>query len=82
MDFKINFEEVECIADIVKIFSIILYTYYTNLKIINQKNPYKQSIVVYVIFIVMAAICKFFKGYIRFFILYYFSNFYVRTSIL
>ena len=82
MDFKVNFEEVEYIADIIKIFFIILYTYYTNLKIVNERNSYNQSILTYITFIIITVVCKFFKGYMRIFILYYFFNFYVRFSIL
>ena len=81
MDFKINFEEVEYIVDIIKMFVIILYTYYTNLKITNEKSSYNQSMLLYAIFIIMAIVCKFFKGYIRIFILYYFFDFYVRVSV-
>ena len=63
MNFNINFEEVEYIADVIKIFIIILYTYYTNLKIIDEKIFYKKSILIYyLIFIIMSVVCEFLKN--------------------
>lgn len=57
----INLNELENIVDIIKIFFITLYTFYIELKIINEKTKNKNYIII-MIFIIISIFCRIIKN--------------------
>ena len=58
MEYVIEFGEVNYIADVIKIFFLISYTYYVSLKINNKKISVKINIIAFVIFVLLAIMNK------------------------
>ena len=61
MEYRVNLESLNYLADIVKIFIIILYTYYIELNIINRKVSKKINIFLIIFFILITFFCKMLK---------------------
>ncbi len=61
MEYRVNLESLNYLADIVKIFIIILYTYYIELNIINREVSKKINIFLIIFFILITFFCKMLK---------------------
>ena len=63
MDFIMEIEDIENIADIIKIFYICIFTYYINFKIINKtlNMTIKKSLMIIVSMIAISLICRLIK---------------------
>ena len=61
MEYRVNLESLNYLADIVKIFIIILYTYYIELNIVNRKVSKKINIFLIIFFILITFFCKMLK---------------------
>lgn len=58
----INLNELENIVDLIRILFIIIYTYFLSLKTINYKTVYKNNILIMLILIILAFLCKIIKN--------------------
>ena len=67
MEYVIKFGEVNYIADVIKIFFLISYTYCVSLKINNKKIPIKINIIAFTIFVLLAIINKAMKDIFGYF---------------
>ena len=54
----INLEQLELVVDIIKMFFIILYTYYIEIKIIDRKTKEINTILMYIVFVPLAILTK------------------------
>ena len=69
MDFTNVTENINDLVDVIKIFFIIVCTYYTNLKIANKdyKSNWYMNIAIFVSIVVLSLICKLVKQELGFF---------------
>ncbi len=58
MKEMINLEQLEIVVDTIKMFFIILYTYYIEIKIIDKKTKKINTILMYIIFVPLAILIK------------------------
>lgn len=61
MNYIVNLENLEYLLDLIKIFVIVLYTYYIELIIINKRTSKKVNILLSIFFIIIVIFCKMLK---------------------
>ena len=79
MNYLISLKDIEVIVDTIKIFFIIIYTYFIGIKITNIKLKSKKYIIILIMTLILSSICKLIKDTYGF--MYYVISMIILLSI-